>query len=503
MTARWCWLVGMAGLVLSGFAGEGNSDMIRISAQIHSVNEDGSLTVIAEPKLAVSVGKWATFKDVKEYTFPVEYSLPSIPIELAETAKIARKTDGKEAWTTNRQGALLPEHPTKFESKEYGLTVKFRPRINSNGKLLVECDVKHTAFHGFIREGNPITITKKRKRGKDKSETLLDNMRLQLEYSTRRKEIQFLPTKAGHVAKILSDEVEGKENEAKAPKILVTLSATRLKGPEAKEERKATSKNARVYITIKTLETPDAPAFDGELGDKFRSGFPILSDAQFQMWIRSLNQKKGVDLLSTPSIMLKVGQTGKVEIVREFIYPVEYDPPEIPTDAASEGNTVKKGKGVSSLPITPSTPTEFRTENTGVEIDVTARILSDGRIELDLKPGVVDFEEFINFGTPIVTNDTSPFGRSREVVLTENRIEMPMFHIRNIETTARLADGSTVVLGGLMKEEIQDVEDKIPVLGDLPLIGRLARSKTELHLKRRLFFAITAKLVDSAGASVE
>lgn len=494
MKPRWLWLVGVAGLIVPGEAEAEDSDMIRISAQVHSLNTDGSSTVIAEPTLAVPVGEWSTFKDVKDYTFPIEYTLPNIPEEMAKAATIARNPEGRQAWTTNQQGAVIPEHPAKFESKEHGLTVKFRPRINSNGKVLVDCDVEQTVFHGFVNESNPITVTKARKGKKATTETILQNSRKQHVFTTRRQEIQFLPTETGHVPDVLSDEVKDIAGNTKAPKIMVSLSAERLAKP--KGGRKAPPKNARVFVSIKAIEMEDAPDLNSLVAEGAPIDSSILTEPQFQMMIRALNQKKGVDLLTAPSILLPIGETGKVEVAREFIYPVEYDPPEIPNDVVSDSSTEKEKESINSFPVTPATPTEFETMNTGVEIEVAARILSDGRIELDLKPAVIEFTGFVNFGTPIETQDTSPFGKNRKVVITDNKIEMPIFQRREIETTARLDDGSTVVLGGLIKEEIQDVEDKIPVLGDLPFIGKLARSETELHLKRHLLFTITAKLVD-------
>jgi general secretion pathway protein D len=58
----------------------------------------------------------------------------------------------------------------------------------------------------------------------------------------------------------------------------------------------------------------------------------VLTDPQFQVVLRALNQKKGVDLSSSPEVITKSGQRAKVEVTREFIYPTEFEPPEIPQD---------------------------------------------------------------------------------------------------------------------------------------------------------------------------
>ncbi|MBE7157698.1 MAG: hypothetical protein INR62_04565, partial [Rhodospirillales bacterium] len=59
--------------------------------------------------------------------------------------------------------------------------------------------------------------------------------------------------------------------------------------------------------------------------------------------------------------------------------------------------------------------------------------------------------------------------------------------------------GSTVVLGGLVREDIQKVNDKVPILGDVPVVGRLFRSKIDQNIKRNLIIFVTARLIDPAG----
>jgi general secretion pathway protein D len=56
-----------------------------------------------------------------------------------------------------------------------------------------------------------------------------------------------------------------------------------------------------------------------------------------------------------------------------------------------------------------------------------------------------------------------------------------------------------VVLGGLMREDVQKTEDRTPILGDVPLVGRLFRSNAEQHIKRNLVIFVTARLVNPAG----
>lgn len=234
----------------------------------------------------------------------------------------------------------------------------------------------------------------------------------------------------------------------------------------------------------------------------------VFTDPQFQLVIRGLNQKKGVDLLSSPRVTTKSGQRAVIEIIREFRYPTEFTPPQIPQTFGATGTT---GVGVTattsssgSFPVTPTTPTAFETRNTGVTLEVEPVVGPDGyTIDLNLVPQVVEFEGFINYGSPITATDTNPItGVSTQTVITPNVINQPIFSTRKVTTSVSVYDGATVGLGGLIREDVQKVEDKVPIIGDVPIIGRLFRSSVDQHIKRNLIIFVTARLLNAAGDPV-
>ena len=233
----------------------------------------------------------------------------------------------------------------------------------------------------------------------------------------------------------------------------------------------------------------------------------LFSDGQVQLIMRGLAQKKGVDLMTAPSITAKSGQKATIEIVREFIYPTEYEPPELPTSTGSSfggggvfGGLSGGGGGGGSFPVTPATPTAFETRNTGVTLEIEPTIgENDFVIDLRFVPEIVEFEGFINYGSPIQTSGTDALGNATTNVLTENRIEMPVFSSRRVNTALTIYDGYTVAVGGLMREDVQNVEDKVPILGDIPIIGRLFQSKSENRIKSNLIIFVTAQIIDATG----
>lgn len=231
----------------------------------------------------------------------------------------------------------------------------------------------------------------------------------------------------------------------------------------------------------------------------------VFTDPQFQLVIRALSQKKGVDLMTAPSVTTRSGQRANIEVVREFIYPTEFNPPQIPTNVGG-GNGGGGGIGtttITNIPVTPTTPTAFTMRPVGVRMEVDPVIGPDGfTIDLNLAPEVTEFEGFINYGSPIQIPATDALGNPVPVILTENRIPQPVFSVRKITTAVTVYDGQTVAMGGLIREDVQEVADKVPILGDLPIVGRLFQNKSQDHFKRNLMIFVTAKLIDPSGQPV-
>jgi general secretion pathway protein D len=232
----------------------------------------------------------------------------------------------------------------------------------------------------------------------------------------------------------------------------------------------------------------------------------LFDDNAAQVIMRGLAQKKGTDVMSAPSILAKSGESAKIEVIREFIYPTEYEPPELPQSVGTTSQNSDPdggGGGAQIFPVTPATPTGFETRNTGVTLEIEPTIGENNyTIDLRFLPELVEFEGFINYGSPIQTLGQDILGNPVSITITENRIEMPVFSTRRVTTGLQIYDGYTVAVGGLMREEVQNVEDSVPILGDLPIIGRLFQSKAESRTKSNLIIFVTAEIIDAAGSRI-
>ena len=228
----------------------------------------------------------------------------------------------------------------------------------------------------------------------------------------------------------------------------------------------------------------------------------VFTNPQFQVVIRALNQKKGIDLLSAPSVTTKSGQRAIIEVIRELRYPRTYTQPQVPSIASSTSTVIGANSTVPVV-VTPTTPQDWETRNTGVTLEVEPVVGGDATtIDLNLIPQVVEFEGFINYGSPIFAvgvNSTAGISISNSVLLTPNVINQPVFSTRKVTTSVSVYDGQTVVIGGLMREDVQKTEDKVPIIGDIPLVGRAFRTNTEQHTKKNLVIFVTAKIITPAG----
>jgi general secretion pathway protein D len=141
--------------------------------------------------------------------------------------------------------------------------------------------------------------------------------------------------------------------------------------------------------------------------------------------------------------------------------------------------------------ITPQT----QQVETGPVLDVVPYVLSDGyTINLTLIPSLTEFEQY----------DTPPSiaGVTGSLNVVQLPVILPHFTVRQVVTTVNIWDNQTIVIGGLISSSTSSTKDKIPVLGDLPLLGNLFQSSSKSVLKKNLMIFVTATIVDPAGNRV-
>ena len=221
----------------------------------------------------------------------------------------------------------------------------------------------------------------------------------------------------------------------------------------------------------------------------------ILSNPEFSVVLHALSNRSNTDMLSAPKVTARTGTTATIKTVTEYVYPTEYEV-KWPEDSGDSNTVILQDGSMGSMTLPAVEPQEFNTREVGVILQVTPSVSSDGtRISLELTPTVVSDPSWKDYGYTYPIDYRSGEGFH----LT---MEQPFFPVRSLATQVDIYNGCTVVMGGMIREERFTEEDKIPILGDIPLIGNLFRYKYEQSDKRNLLIFVTARLVDPAGREI-
>ena len=234
------------------------------------------------------------------------------------------------------------------------------------------------------------------------------------------------------------------------------------------------------------------PQISGTL-DYATGALPLFADTftdgdyNIDLKINALARKSGSDLMSAPKVTVISGQKATITVAQKLLYPTEYE--EIQSTVSSGGDSAS-----SAISITAGTPKEFKEVPVGVSMEVTPTVQVDDQIHMVLAPSVTEFEGFVEYGGPSIALT----GNTTAVV--PSGFYQPVFSTREIDTQVLVSDGATVVMGGLTRDEVRSVNDRVPILGDIPVLGRLFRSEGETRQKRNLLIFVTANLVSSGGS---
>lgn len=205
----------------------------------------------------------------------------------------------------------------------------------------------------------------------------------------------------------------------------------------------------------------------------------VLGPAEYRSVIYALDNAEGVQTIFAPKVTVLNGQRAEIKDITTLRYNK--------TIEEAEDQDVDVGDAFSVIYEYAVTPKEWDTREYGTRLIVTPSVQPDDRtIELDVQPEVSDLLNFRQF-----------------VSSRENVYELPQFFVQSIKTTVTIDDGDTLVMGGLMRDRIIRTKDKVPILGDLPWVGRFWRGKSEVAKKSNLMVFLNAKIIDPSGQTIK
>ena len=256
--------------------------------------------------------------------------------------------------------------------------------------------------------------------------------------------------------------------------------------------------------------TIGASASDGLLSSGLRNGVSapalgtlsgILTDPQFRVVIRALEQRRGVNLLSAPKVTTQSGRQAQIKSVRVRYIVTDLDLSQTASGGGGGGGGTTVNTGGAGAVGSTIQPTADVFE-LGPVLDVLPYISADGfTIQMTIIPTIKEFEGYDLENARLFTAQAQSVGGAAANPL-QQLTPLPIFRLRQVVTSATVWDGQTVVLGGLLLDETTKFKDKIPFLGDLPLIGRLFRSESSQGKKTSLVIFVTPTIIDPAGNRV-
>jgi general secretion pathway protein D len=221
----------------------------------------------------------------------------------------------------------------------------------------------------------------------------------------------------------------------------------------------------------------------------------------FAAMLQLLQNAIGKDLVAAPRVTLADGKQSKIVISRRMYYPTSYTAPQIPQNDSGTGSGF----------VLPSNPTGFEPRDIGTTLEVKGESTAIPRaVDLDFTNLLVeDFEGFIDYGSQISSVDFgTPATALTAAVLPVTTVVgqapylVPIFSRKSLQTRVRLLDGETVGMGGLISDSVQMVDDKVPMLGDIPMLGRFFRSEASQKIKSNLVIFCTLRIVNTDGTLV-
>ena len=201
--------------------------------------------------------------------------------------------------------------------------------------------------------------------------------------------------------------------------------------------------------------------------------------------INAIDRTDRSEILSTPKVVTVSGRQAQVQMVRQMYFPESWTEPQINTSCGS------------SVSFEPSYPEFGGPRDIGTSLTVTPTLQPNNyTVRLELNPSVTDLTGWSDYSYNYVIGD---FSSGDEYPMT---LKMPEISNREVQTTIKVYDGQTVVLGGILSDSHGQLSDRWPIYADIPLIGRLFTESASQAHKDNLIISVSTRLISGDGIPV-
>ena len=234
----------------------------------------------------------------------------------------------------------------------------------------------------------------------------------------------------------------------------------------------------------------DSPSIVDGYGELFNMSYYNKYGYKLDASIHALDQSDATDVLSCPRVTTMNGQPATIKMVTEKYYPTDWE--------EAEYTTMSGGSATIPVFIGSTAELDEATEE-GIIFTVTPNVSADKyTINLFMQPLVQKFIGWDDYSYEVPVDIT--INGNNQVVNVPNTMKMPIFERRTTKTNIECTDNGTIVMGGMIQDETTVLDDSYPILGDIPLIGRLFQSKGRAGAKKNLMIFLSCRLVNPDGS---
>lgn len=256
---------------------------------------------------------------------------------------------------------------------------------------------------------------------------------------------------------------------------------------------------------------------DGIINDKLLNNLNIIPNMNlngghqlnFYLTISAVDRTDRLEQLSTPKVVVRDTEEATIKMIRRMYFPDSWESPDTEID---DGDVAME----------TAYPEFGEPMEVGIEFRVTPAVSSNKyTIQLDIAPTIKDLTGWTDYSYDMVIR-RDPFGDDDDddddtaggeiLAAVKNaavstdlfrvNIKMPEISRRELVTKLKCYDAQTMMVGGMVLDKQVSMEDRYPILGDLPLIGRLFTKTSSSSARSNLLISVTPRLISGDGVPV-
>ena len=203
-----------------------------------------------------------------------------------------------------------------------------------------------------------------------------------------------------------------------------------------------------------------------------------ISNTTIDLIIKAIEDQGKVRVASQPRVRTLNHQTSIIKVVREDPF------------FTSQSNVLQSQSGNAQ-----GNNVQVNSVETGTVLAITPQISDDQRITLEILPSITTLAGVDSFVQPVTGVVTNAAGGIVNSTVQSTNATAPRLRSKQASTVVRVNDRDTVVMGGFIEDQLNQIRKKVPVLGDIPLVGTLFTGMADAKVRREMVFLVSPTIV--------